>query len=140
LFQGGAAVTPLAVETAAIRIGEAVFTLPRPNRHHNIMWWLSALGINSGQMHDQGFVLSNGAYADRQLALKVALDAAQVWTPAAPPNLYSEDLWDGGFDMPLPAEIKALTLPTGRNTEQSDLARDTVIPPHNTPLSGGGET
>jgi hypothetical protein len=91
----------ITVETAAIRIGEAVFTLPRPNRHHNVMWWLSTLGISSALMKDQGFVCSDGRYVERQEALILAKAAGQLIenvhggsSPIAPPNLYSEDLWD----------------------------------------------
>lgn len=99
----------LAVATAAIRIGEAVFTLPRPNRHHNIIWWLSALGVKSRDTHVQGFVLNNGCYVDRVSAAHYATLAGQLTKPLiAPPNLYSEDLWDGGRDMPRPADIAAL--------------------------------
>lgn len=99
----------LTVETAAIRIGETVFTLPRPNRHHNVMWWLHVLGIRSRQMHDQGFVLSNGQYVSRTLAAKLALGNWQVQKLIAAPNLYSEDLWDDGVDLPSIDALKALS-------------------------------
>jgi hypothetical protein len=99
----------LTVETAAIRIGEAVFTLPRPNRHHNVMWWLHVLGITSGQIHDQGFVLSDGTYANRIVAARAAKAAGQVVKMVSPPHLFSEDLWDGGADLPSVDALKALT-------------------------------
>lgn len=101
----------LTVKTAAIRIGEAVFTLPRPNRHHNVMWWLSVLGIGPGQMREQGFVLSNGRFAGRFDAANLALGGGQVKKLIAPPNLYSEDLWDGGGDLPSIEQIRALGAP-----------------------------
>lgn len=111
---GGASVAnaplQLRVETAAIRIGEAVFTLPRPNRHHNVMWWLSTLGIGSGQMHDQGFVLSDGSYASRRRAYGVAEDAGQLLgDPPVLGTLFSEDVWDGGAKLASIEQIKALT-------------------------------
>jgi hypothetical protein len=103
----------LTVETAAIWIGATVFTLPRPNRHHNIIWWLSALGVKSSRMHEQGFVLSNGEYVSRKEAAEIALRAGQVTALISPPNLYSEDLWDGGADLPTPEVITALAHGTG---------------------------
>lgn len=105
----------LTVETVAIRIGEAVFSLPRPNRHHNVMWWLHTLGISAGLMHDSGFVLSDGTYADRKRAMEVAKAAGQLiqregqTVPIAPPNLFSEDLWEGGADLPRPEALQAMT-------------------------------
>lgn len=115
---------PLTVETAAIRIGDAVFTLPRPNRHHNIMWWLSVLGIQSGQMHDQGFVLNDGRYVDRATAVYIAWMARQLSAPSKSSELFSEDLWDGGADMVRPDILKALAAappatPTAADGEQS---------------------
>jgi len=108
----------LTVETAAVRIGDAVFTLPRPNRHHNVMWWLHVLGIGPTLLHDQGFVLSNGAYADRQRAFAVAEAAAQIIAPPpVPGTLFSEDLWVGGADLPSVFDIKALTTPPATPAE-----------------------
>jgi hypothetical protein len=99
----------LTVEAAAIRIGEAVFTLPRPNRHHNVMWWLHVLGISSGQMHAQGFVLSDGSYAGRHRAFEIAeLSGQIIGSPPVPGTLFSEDLWEGGADLPSMEAIKAL--------------------------------
>lgn len=110
--RGGLAVeSGLKVEAAAIRIGEAVFSLPRPNRHHNVMWWLHTLGIRDALMHDSGFVLSDGTYADRKRAMEVAEAAGQLiqrpgqTVPIAPPNLYSEDLWEGGADLARPEAL-----------------------------------
>lgn len=85
----------LTVLTAAIRIGELIISLPRPNRHHNILWALSDLGIGPGQTRDQGFLLSNGTYAGRELSAEVALAAGQVEKLHSPPRLFSEDVWDG---------------------------------------------
>lgn len=134
----------LTVETAAIWVGGAVFTLPRPNRHHNIMWWLSFLGIRSGQMHRQGFVLSDGTFADRDAAACIALSAGQVDKLTAPPNLYSEDLWDGGADMPTPADLERMTRPTapasGLGEEEIEAMckahHEASCPAHETPAGG----
>lgn len=107
------------IETAAVRVGGVVFTLPRPNRHHNILWWLSVLGVRPHHTHDQGFVLSNGFYVDRETAALIAMASGQVERLIAAPNLYSEDLWDGGADLPSVKAIRALAggaLPDGAGT------------------------
>jgi len=99
----------LSVETAAIWIGATVFTLPRPNRHHNVMWWLHVLGVTSARMHEQGFVLSNGEYASREEAWRVAVAAGQlIGEPPCPGTLFSEDLWEGGAEMASMEAIKSL--------------------------------
>jgi hypothetical protein len=133
----------LTVERAALRIGDAVFSLPRPNRHHNVMWWLSVLGIDTAQMHDQGFTLSNGQYASRTLAAKVALRNGQVSKLIAPPNLYSEDLWDGGADMASVAQIQALASGCEGAKQHSsppqverDSSRETIKPSDGLELDG----
>jgi hypothetical protein len=101
------------VGQAAIRIGEAVFTLPRPNRHHNILWWLSVLSVPSQLTHDQGFVTSAGRYVDRLEAAEIAQRSGQVQTLISPPHLYSEDLWDGGAEMISATALRALANPEG---------------------------
>lgn len=116
-----AAVTVL---TAAIRIGGVVFTLPRPNRHHNILWWLHVLGVRSGQGHDQGFVLSDGIFANRIVAARYAAAAGQITALHAPPHLFSEDLWDGGADLPSVADIEALALGANPAIGQSKTPED----------------
>lgn len=127
------------VATAAIWIGGTVFTLPRPNRHHNIMWWLSTLGIRSGQMHEQGFVLSNGHYAGREEAAKIALAAGQIEKLISPPNLYSEDLWGGGADLPSIVQIAQLASPNEVSAGNSGL--DAITPsPTLQDIDGGGIT
>jgi hypothetical protein len=98
----------LTVETAAIWIGGQAFTLPRPNRHHNVLYWLAALGVPTRATHEQGFVLSDGSYATREQAAKVALAAGQVAQLHAPPRLFSEDLWKGGAGLPSYSDILEL--------------------------------
>lgn len=111
----------LTVETAAIRIGSAVFTLPRPNRHHNILWWLSVLGARCARPSDQGFVLSNGHYVSRTAAAELALSNGQVTKLISPPHLYSEDLWDGGADMVSASRLRAIA--------QGAADREAAVPP-----------
>ena len=88
----------LRVVAAAVRFGEgddlAVFTMVPPARHCTLLWRLRKLmpGVRIG-LDEQGFLLSNGAYCQRQAAAHVAVKAGQLSKPRWPPNLYSEDLW-----------------------------------------------
>jgi hypothetical protein len=90
------------VATAAIRHKDGlIFSLPRPNRHHNISHALHALGIKQGERGEQGFILSNGEFATREEAKLVAIEANQLLTRAQDGDkLYSECLWYGGIDEP----------------------------------------
>ena len=40
----------LSVLQAAVRSGDVIFTLPRPNRHHNILHAMHALGLKPGHV------------------------------------------------------------------------------------------
>lgn len=77
--------TVIRVECVAIKIGDVVYSLPRPNRHDAlIMLLIEQLGRGwlSGR-HEQGFVLSDGSYANRQRAAQVAYAAGQIKDQAA---------------------------------------------------------
>ena len=69
-----------------------VYSLPRPGRHPNVRDVMRAEGYN-GSLEWQGFLLSDGTFADRKRAAAVALAAGQIESLNWPPNLYSEDLW-----------------------------------------------
>lgn len=86
-------------------VGAAVLTddgvihfMPIPHRHHDTVHALhrdrtaeAGVIVARGK---QGFVLSDGTFADRIAAVKVATDSGQLTKPLhSPPNLYSEDLW-----------------------------------------------
>jgi hypothetical protein len=69
-----------------------VHTLPRPNRHHNILNLLFEQGIKS-HLDGQGFVLDDGTWVDRVTAAQIVLQNGQCERLLSPPDLYSEDLW-----------------------------------------------
>lgn len=82
------------IEVAAIRINGRVFSLPRPNRHHDIIDYLAEveqLPIPIGG--DQGFVDSDLGFVGRLHAADIAPANGQVKKLDAPPFLFSEDLW-----------------------------------------------
>ncbi len=91
----------LRVVAAACRFGPLTLSMPPPARHHTILQTVHFLGGN-GRIppSDQGFLLSDGTYCDRERALLIATAAGQLVkrpeaarSPIAPPNLYSEDMW-----------------------------------------------
>lgn len=73
-----------------------VVVLPKPNRHHNIIHYVSEkYGITTlKEPHIQGFWTSNKRFVGREEAAKIALAAGQIkelqWSEVA---LFSEDLW-----------------------------------------------
>lgn len=68
-----------------------VISAPPPARHHNLFALVKGLPPN-----ESGFLLSDGSFADREEALRVALAAGQplINHPGRhPTRLFSEDLW-----------------------------------------------
>ena len=86
--------TKLTVETAAIKSNGKVWTMPRPARHGDIINMMRHAGAGYGRPGDQGFVLSDGRFARRQRARRIAVRAFQV-PPVGPygDHLFSEDMW-----------------------------------------------
>jgi hypothetical protein len=70
-----------------------VYSMPRPNRHPNIIALLVKMGSRKPIKGAQGFVTSTGRFVDRKEAALIAKEAGQVTKLIAEPNLYSEDLW-----------------------------------------------
>jgi hypothetical protein len=84
----------LSVVSAAIRFGDLIVSLPAPARHHNILHAMIALGSDFiVRPEDQGFMLSDGTFAERKYAAWIARNAGQIVDPNWPPYLHSEDLW-----------------------------------------------
>jgi len=82
------------IKQAAIRLSaDIIATLPRPNRHKDIMWALHDLGISKIHFVDQGFIDENGEFIQRDEAARLAIANGQVKKLHAPPDLYTEDLW-----------------------------------------------
>lgn len=83
----------------AIRYQGVVHSLPRPNRHHNVIRMIASqngVGIKGPDV--QGFVTNYGRFLNRQEAYKLAVankqiarrEGAQFYQGT---DLYSEDLW-----------------------------------------------
>lgn len=72
-----------------------VHTLPKPNRHHNIIWMLAPTGKYKLPIFgEQGFITNTGRFVDRIEARKIAEAANQLIERARDKKqLYSEDVW-----------------------------------------------
>ena len=85
------------IHTAAIKVYDVVWTLPRPTRHHTLIQAWSQAHYKDGKNasipdgHEQGFVTSGGAFIDRETAAKIAFSAGQI--KESKKYLFSEDLW-----------------------------------------------
>ena len=84
----------LRVVAAAVELHGVVHHVPPPGRHHHVLWKMVEDGLGSQDEHwIQGFLLSDGTFADRKRAAAVALAAGQIEKLNWSPNLFSEDLW-----------------------------------------------
>lgn len=92
-----------AIKQAAILKDGQIWTLPRPARHHNILWAMYDVENNSNPEQRpkiipahgiQGFIDGSGNFLDRVESAIRAEKCRQLVKPLdAPPNLFSEDLW-----------------------------------------------
>lgn len=84
---------------AAVKTDDGVIHfMPPPHRHHHTVHALHR--PQNGVENDlivargkQGFVMSDGTFADREEAGRCAIAAGQIKELQHPPWLYSEDLW-----------------------------------------------
>lgn len=86
------------IVAAAIKLGDRVFSLPPPARHHTILQhWPDDLSPRNARLVTargiQGFVTRSGRFVEREEAGVIALAAKQIARLQWPPRLYSEDLW-----------------------------------------------
>jgi hypothetical protein len=81
------------IEAAAVRHKGAVWTLPRPARHHHILWAIDHVhpGGDVVGPDEQGFVTDAGRFVERADAMMIARAAGQ--TTSTHFHLFSEDLW-----------------------------------------------
>ena len=81
----------------AIKYLGKIFSLPSPNRHHNVIRMIAEeTGEGIKDFHKEGFVTSNGMYLSRREAFIYAKNKNQL---NRDPNgysgdeLFSEDIW-----------------------------------------------
>lgn len=85
------------ISLAAIIQDGKVYTVPRPGRHHDIIWLLAKLGFKTPIIGEQGFTDFNGNFVDRYKARIIAEENNQLIERAQKHSmmLFSEDLWEG---------------------------------------------
>jgi hypothetical protein len=83
------------IVAAAVNAYGAIWSLPRPNRHHHILWAIDGAGLCAiaPGPEAQGFLTSDGRFVNRIEGAQIAKNAEQYTALIAPPELYSEDLW-----------------------------------------------
>ncbi len=77
----------------AIRTEQDTYELPRPNRHHHVIYELAKRGHAIPITGEQGFIDDQRGFVTREEAAQIALNQGQVTKLHAPPSLFSEDLW-----------------------------------------------
>jgi hypothetical protein len=78
-------------ETGDPRAVPVIVSAPPPARHANLF----AIQPDGPYpfAEDSGFLLSDGTFADRKTAMKLALANGQLAAPTRSDELFSEDLW-----------------------------------------------
>jgi hypothetical protein len=79
----------------AVKHGDMVIGLPKPNRHHHVIWYIVGnLGIEGPTGHQgQGFYDNKGKYYNREDAREYVIKTGQCTITDHPTELFSEDLW-----------------------------------------------
>lgn len=78
----------------AIKKDGKVYSLPKPNRHHNVIQHMArVLKMPTPITGEQGFVDDKGRFLGREDGRAHALKIGQVEKTLEPDLLYSEDLW-----------------------------------------------
>lgn len=83
----------------AIRFQGKVYSLPAPNRHHDVIRHIVAVtGVKTVDAHedDQGFLIDGQRYARRKPALRHAIECSQLKPGCMGVQLgklFSEDVW-----------------------------------------------
>lgn len=84
----------MTIERVAIVHNGIIYSLPRPNRHHDV---IRLIHNETGAMNirgEQGFITSDSRFVAREPAKVIASAAGQLLSRASDlPELFSEDLW-----------------------------------------------
>ena len=72
----------------------SVATMPKPNRHGDVIHAMVSNGHSKPVKGEQGFLLSNGEFVGRKFALRLARENGQLLlNRGLRSELYSEDIW-----------------------------------------------
>ena len=90
LVESGVVITGVAI----IHEDGSIASLPKPNRHGDVIHMMVDAGHSKPVKGEQGFILSNGEFVGRKFALRLAREGNQLLPNKGKLNqLYSEDLW-----------------------------------------------
>lgn len=82
------------IGVAIIAKGGMMCSLPKPKRHHDVIRAMAASGMDTPIIGEQGFLLSDGTFATRKQAAKIAIKANQLLSRSKGlEQLFSEDVW-----------------------------------------------
>lgn len=82
------------VSCVAFKKGPGIISLPRPNRHGDIIkHMVEDLGYEDALDWQQGFLTSSSRFVNRIEAANIAIESGQIDKLHWLPNLFSEDLW-----------------------------------------------
>jgi hypothetical protein len=85
------------IDRVAIRYDDiGVFHLPRPARHHHVMWCRLLIdGQRTPGAAEQGFITTTGRFVGRREAFEIATRHGQIIEKHGNPELlFSEDVWE----------------------------------------------
>ncbi len=80
----------------AIKFQGTIYSLPKPNRHHHVIWHIvNITKVSHVDNEEQGFLDNEGNFFTREEALVIALESKQVkdLNNIRAGKLFSEDLW-----------------------------------------------
>lgn len=77
---------------AAIKVGNRLYFIPKPARHHNIIHQMAKNGLKP-YLGIQGFITSDDRFVDRAEAMEIAIRSGQFVQLINRKELFSEDLW-----------------------------------------------
>jgi len=84
----------LTITHVAIKVGDKIYSLPKPNRHNDVIRMAIELGENppiDGHGENSGFLASNGVFMNRYQSGAVAYISGQTKTRIK--ELNSEHVW-----------------------------------------------
>jgi hypothetical protein len=78
----------------AIMQQDRIYSLPKPNRHADVIrMMIVEHGMEGPMTGIQGFLTEIGGFMNRKDAAKLAVDTRQVKNLSVEGELFSEDLW-----------------------------------------------
>lgn len=84
----------LKINFVAVIYKGALYALPRPNRHHNVIHMISKITGDSGIYGEQGFIHPvTGEFMNREDSKCYAISIGQITSSKWGDKLFSEDLW-----------------------------------------------